>query len=429
MSPPPVDFFEASLGTSDSAVSSVLRKEFVRQEEGVELIASENIVSRAVLEAASCVLTNKYAEGYIGRRYYGGCEPSDDIERLAIERVTRLFNCPFANVQPHSGAQANQAVFFALLRPGDTYLSLALDEGGHLSHGAPVNISGKWFNPIHYGLDKTSQRIDYDALASLAAEHKPQLILAGGSAYPRIIDFARIGGIAKDCGAYFMVDMAHIAGLVAGKVHPSPLEHADVVTSTTHKTLRSARGGLILSKDEGIGKKINSSVFPGLQGGPLMHLIAAKAVGFGEALRPEFADYARAIIDNAQCLAQTLLSGGYRLVSGGTDTHLVLVDLSAKQINGKDSEESLERAAITCNKNSIPQDLQPPQTTSGIRLGVPAVTTRGMGLAEIGFIGEQIVKVLDGLASHGSAGNGDIEKEVRAGIIKLCKRFPLYRHL
>ena len=419
-------FFHDSLADSDAAISAALGKEFVRQRDGVELIASENIVSRAVLEAAGCVLTNKYAEGYPGRRYYGGCEPSDEVERLAIERVTKLFGCPFANVQSHSGAQANQAVFFALMQPGDTYLSMALDEGGHLSHGAPVNISGKWFKPVHYGLDPISQKIDYENLERLATENKPKLIIAGGSAYPRIIDFERIAKIAKSCGAWFMVDMAHFAGLVAGGVHPSPIPHADVVTSTTHKTLRSARGGLILSRDEAVGKKINSAVFPGLQGGPLMHLIAAKAVGFGEALRPSFKEYARAIVSNARVLAEVLIQGGYGLVSGGTDTHLVLVDLRKQGISGRDSEVSLERAAITCNKNGVPNDPSPPMVTSGIRLGVPAVTTRGMGGDEIRLIGELIVKVLDGLVENGIDGNGEVERETKAEIETLCKKFPLY---
>ena len=419
-------FFHDSLADSDAAISAALGKEFVRQRDGVELIASENIVSRAVLEAAGCVLTNKYAEGYPGRRYYGGCEPSDEVERLAIDRVTKLFGCPFANVQSHSGAQANQAVFFALMQPGDTYLSMALDEGGHLSHGAPVNISGKWFKPVHYGLDPISQKIDYENLERLATENKPKLIIAGGSAYPRIIDFERIAKIAKSCGAWFMVDMAHFAGLVAGGVHPSPIPHADVVTSTTHKTLRSARGGLILSRDEAVGKKINSAVFPGLQGGPLMHLIAAKAVGFGEALRPSFKEYARAIVSNARVLAEVLIKGGYGLVSGGTDTHLVLVDLREKGITGRDSEVSLERAAITCNKNGVPNDPSPPMVTSGIRLGVPAVTTRGMGGDEIRLIGELIVKVLDGLVENGIDGNEKIEGEVKMEIEELCRKFPLY---
>ena len=419
-------FFNDSLASSDAAIFAALEGEFLRQRDGVELIASENIVSRAVLETAGCVLTNKYAEGYPGRRYYGGCDPSDDVERMAIERAKKLFDCPFANVQPHSGSQANQAVFFALLQPGDTYLSMALDEGGHLSHGASVNISGKWFKPVHYGLDTESQRIDYENLERLANEHKPKLILAGGSAYPRIIDFEKIAKIAKSCEAWFMVDMAHIAGLVAGGVHPSPIPHADVVTSTTHKTLRSARGGLILSKDEAVGKKINSAIFPGLQGGPLMHLIAAKAVGLGEALRPSFAEYARAIVANAKVLAEVLIKGGYGLVSGGTDTHLVLVDLREKGVTGRDSEVSLERAGITCNKNGVPADDAPPMVTSGIRLGVPAVTTRGMGKEEVRLIGELIVRVLDGLAESGIDGNTKIETEVRGEIMELCKRFPLY---
>ena len=419
-------FFHDSLASSDRDISAALGREFVRQRDGVELIASENIVSRAVLEAAGCVLTNKYAEGYPGRRYYGGCEPSDEVERMALERVKKLFACPFANVQPHSGAQANQAAFFALMQPGDSYLSMALDEGGHLSHGASVNLSGKWFKPVHYGLDPESQRIDYDNLERLAKQHHPKLIIAGGSAYPRIIDFERIAQVAKSCGAWFMVDMAHIAGLVAGGVHPSPVPHADVVTSTTHKTLRSARGGLILSRDEGVGKKINSAVFPGLQGGPLMHLIAAKAVGFGEALRPSFAEYAKAIVANAQVLAEVLIKGGYGLVSGGTDTHLVVVDLREKGITGRESDLSLERAAITCNKNSVPSDTAPPMVTSGIRLGVPAVTTRGMRGDEVRLIGELIVRVLDGLGENGIEGNGKIEGEVRGEIEELCKRFPLY---
>ena len=419
-------FFHSSLSERDGAISAALTKEFVRQRDGVELIASENIVSRAVLQAAGCVLTNKYAEGYPGRRYYGGCGPSDEVERLALERVTKLFGCPFANVQPHSGAQANQEVFFALMQPGDCYLSMTLDEGGHLSHGAPVNVSGKWFKPVHYGIDPVDHRIDYENLQKLAEQHKPKLILAGGSAYPRIIDFERIAKIAKSCGAWFMVDMAHIAGLVAGRVHPSPIPHADVVTSTTHKTLRSARGGLILSKSEEVGKKINSAVFPGWQGGPLMHLIAAKAVGFGEALEPSFAEYAKAIVANAQVLAEGLIKGGYRLVSGGTDTHLLLVDLREKGLKGNESAVSLERAGITCNKNGVPADPTPPMVTSGIRLGVPAVTTRGMGKEEMGLIGELIVRVLDGLAQNGIDGNGGIEDAVRGEIEELCKKFPLY---
>ena len=426
---PPRDFFAQGLSAADPAISAALSREFRRQSDGVELIASENIVSRAVLEAASCVLTNKYAEGYPSRRYYGGCVHADEVEQLALERITKIFQCPFANVQPHSGAQANQAVFFALLEPGDCYLSLALDEGGHLSHGLPVNISGRWFRPFHYGLDKNTHQIDYDALEQLAKAKKPKLIIAGGSAYPRTIDFALIGRIAESCGAYFMVDMAHIAGLVAGGVHPTPLPHADVVTSTTHKTLRSARGGLILTRDPAMGKKINSSVFPGLQGGPLMHLIAAKAVGFGEALQDDFKSYAQGVVSNGQTLAESLMSAGYDLISYGTDTHLVLVDLRKKNIDGKSSEASLDRAGIACNKNTVPQDSRPPMMTSGIRLGVPAITTRGMGSAEVRFIGEQIVRVLDGLASNGGEGNAEVEREVRAEILALCTRFPLYSHL
>src|SRR5688572_7552914 len=370
-------FFSGDLAETDPDLSSAVRAELRRQQEKIELIASENIVSRAVLEAQGSVLTNKYAEGYPGRRYYGGCEYVDIAESLAIERACRLFNCSFANVQPHSGAQANQAVFFALLKPGDTFMGLNLAAGGHLTHGSPVNLSGKWYNVVPYNVRRQDHRIDMDEVEALAREHKPKLMLAGGSAYPRIIDFARFRKIADDVGAILMVDMAHFAGLVAGGVHPNPLEHAHVVTTTTHKTLRGPRGGMILSRDPELGKKINSAVFPGLQGGPLMHVIAAKAVAFGEALKPDFKLYARAVVENAKALAETLNASGLDIVSGGTDTHLMLVDLRPKKVTGRAAEKALDRANITCNKNAIPFDTEKPAITSGVRLGSPAGTTRG----------------------------------------------------
>ncbi len=375
-------FFSGDLAETDPDLSAAVQAELKRQQEKIELIASENIVSRAVLEAQGSVLTNKYAEGYPGRRYYGGCEYVDVAETLAIERACKLFECSFANVQPHSGAQANQAVFFALLQPGDTFMGLNLSSGGHLTHGSPVNLSGKWFKPVPYNVRRQDHRIDMDEVEALAKEHKPKLILAGGSAYPRIIDFAGFRRIADSVGAVLMVDMAHFAGLVAGGVHPNPLDHCHVVTTTTHKTLRGPRGGMILSRDADLGKKINSAVFPGLQGGPLMHVIAAKAVSFGEALRPEFKHYARCVVENAKALAETLQAAGLDIVSGGTDTHLMLVDLRPKKVTGRAAEKALDRANITCNKNAIPFDTEKPAITSGIRLGSPAGTTRGFGTAE-----------------------------------------------
>jgi glycine hydroxymethyltransferase len=419
-------FFSASLAETDPELLGALTKELKRQQDQIELIASENIVSRAVLEAQGSVLTNKYAEGYPGRRYYGGCEFVDIAETLAIERACRLFDAKFANVQPHSGAQANQAVFLAFLQPGDAYMGLNLAAGGHLTHGAPANQSGKWFKPIPYNVRPDDHLIDYEEVARLAEENKPKLIIAGGSAYPRTIDFARFRAIADSVGALFMVDMAHFAGLVAGGAHPNPLDHAHVVTTTTHKTLRGPRGGMILTNDEAIAKKINSAVFPGLQGGPLMHVIAAKAVAFGEALRPEFKLYAKAVVENARALAATLKSGGLDIVSGGTDTHLMLVDLRPKKTNGKTAEHALERAHITANKNGIPFDPEKPALTSGIRLGTPAGTTRGFGVAEFQQIGEMIVEVLDGLNANSPEGNTLVEARVKARALDLCARFPIY---
>jgi len=419
-------FFSDSLDQADPELAGAIARELGRQQHEIELIASENIVSRAVLEAQGSVLTNKYAEGYPGRRYYGGCQFVDIAETLAIERAKRLFGCEYANVQPHSGAQANQAVFFALLQPGDTFLGLNLAAGGHLTHGSPVNQSGKWFNVVPYGVGRDDHRIDYDELERLAKQHRPKLILAGGSGYPRIIDFARFRSIADSVGAWFMVDMAHFAGLVAGHVHPNPLENAHVVTTTTHKTLRGPRGGMILCNDEEIAKKVNSAVFPGLQGGPLMHVIAAKAVALGEALRPEFKAYAAAVVANAKELAKTLAEGGLDLVSGGTDTHLMLVDLRPKRLTGRAAETALERAGITCNKNGIPFDPEKPMVTSGIRLGTPACTTRGFRPAEFREVGQLIIEVLDGLAQGGEAGNGATERAVKDKVLALTGRFPIY---
>jgi glycine hydroxymethyltransferase len=419
-------FFTAPLADTDPELWRAIRDELKRQRDKIELIASENIVSAAVLEAQGSVLTNKYAEGYPGRRYYGGCEYVDVAETIAIERAKKLFGCAFANVQPHSGAQANQAAFFALLQPGDTFMGLSLAAGGHLTHGSPVNQSGKWFKVVPYTVRRDNQRIDYDEVEKLAHEHKPKLIIAGGSAYPRILDFARFRKIADAVGAYLMVDMAHFAGLVAGGAHPSPLPHAHIVTTTTHKTLRGPRGGMILSNDEELGKKINSAVFPGLQGGPLMHVIAAKAVMLGEALRPEFKDYARAVVENAKTLAETLKTRGLDIVSGGTDTHLMLVDLRPKKLTGRAAEQSLDRASITCNKNGIPFDPEKPTVTSGIRLGSPAGTTRGFGPAEFRQVGELIGEVLDGLAASNSGDNLAAEAAVRAKVAELCRRFPVY---
>jgi glycine hydroxymethyltransferase len=419
-------FFGDTLDKADPELAGAIDQELGRQQHEIELIASENIVSRAVLEAQGSVLTNKYAEGYPGRRYYGGCQFVDIAETLAIDRAKQLFDCGFANVQPHSGAQANQAVFFALLQPGDTFLGLDLAAGGHLTHGSPVNQSGKWFNVVPYGVSRDDHRIDYDAVERLAGEHRPKLIVAGGSGYPRVIDFARFRAIADSVGAYLMVDMAHFAGLVAGGVHPSPLPHAHLVTTTTHKTLRGPRGGMVLTDDEAIAKKINSAVFPGLQGGPLMHVIAAKAVAFGEALRPEFRAYAEAVAANAKALAETLVEGGLDLVSGGTDTHLMLVDLRPKKLTGRAAETALGRAGITCNKNGIPFDPEKPMVTSGIRLGTPACTTRGFGLPEFREVGRLIIEVLDGLAQDGEAGNADVERAVGDKVLALTGRFPIY---
>ena len=413
------------MAAADPELYAGIAQELHRQQSQIELIASENIVSRAVLEAQGSVLTNKYAEGYPGRRYYGGCEFVDVAERLAIERAKRLFNCGFANVQPHSGAQANQGVFLALLSPGDTILGLSLAAGGHLTHGAPPNLSGKWFKATHYGVRAEDARIDFDEVERQAEAHRPKLIICGGSAYPRIIDFARFRAIADRVGAYLMVDMAHFAGLVAGGVHPSPLPHAHVVTTTTHKTLRGPRGGMILSNDEAIAKKIDSAMFPGLQGGPLMHVIAAKAVAFGEALQPSFPRYAQAVVDNAKVLAETLVDEGLAIVSGGTDMHLMLVDLRPLDLTGRDAEKALERAGMTCNKNGIPFDPRPPTVTSGIRLGSPAATTRGFGVEEFRQIGRWIGEVLRGLARHAND-NQATETRVRQAVTALCARFPVY---
>ncbi|MCF3948989.1 serine hydroxymethyltransferase [Acidiphilium iwatense] len=420
-------FFGASVGETDPEIAVAIGRELARQQDGIELIASENIVSRAVLEAQGSVLTNKYAEGYPGKRYYGGCAAVDVAEQLAIDRAKRLFGCEFANVQPHSGAQANQAVFLALLNAGDTILGMSLAAGGHLTHGAAPNLSGKWFKPVQYGVRREDGVLDYDELERLAREHKPRLIIAGGSAYPRVIDFPRIRKIADEVGAYFMVDMAHFAGLVAAGIFPSPLGHAHVVTTTTHKTLRGPRGGMILSNDLELGRKINSAVFPGLQGGPLMHVIAAKAVAFGEALRPEFRAYQQALAENAKVLAATLVEGGVDIVTGGTDSHLMLVDLRPKNVTGKAAEASLERAHITANKNAIPFDPAKPAVTSGIRLGTPAATTRGFGPEEFRLVGRLIVEVLDGLAGSNDGANAAAEAAVGAKVLELCKKFPIYR--
>ncbi len=423
-------FFNRSLEESDPALFGAIRSELGRQRHEIELIASENIVSRAVLEAQGSVMTNKYAEGYSGRRYYGGCHFVDIAEDLAIERVTKLFDCKFANVQPSSGSQANQAVFMALAKPGDTILGMSLDAGGHLTHGAKPNQSGKWFNAIQYGLDPATDLIDYDQVEALAIEHKPVIIIAGGSAYSRVIDFAKFRAIADKVGAYLWVDMAHFAGLVAGGEHPSPFPHAHVATSTTHKTLRGPRGGLVLTNDEDIAKKINSAVFPGLQGGPLMHIIAAKAVAFGEALTDDYKAYAKAVKENATALAETLVKNGFAIVSGGTDTHLMLVDLRPKNLTGKASEAAMGRAFITCNKNGVPNDPQKPTITSGIRLGTPVGTSRGFGKAEFIEIGNLITEVLDGLKASGSEeGNAIVEARVKEKVMALTDRFPMYQYL
>jgi glycine hydroxymethyltransferase len=419
-------FFSAGLADTDPEIAAAIRLELGRQKDEIELIASENIVSQAVLEAQGSVMTNKYAEGYPGRRYYGGCQFVDIAEKLAIERACRLFDCRFANVQPNSGSQANQAVFMALMKPGDTFMGLDLACGGHLTHGSPVNMSGKWFNVVSYKVRPEDQIIDMDEVAALAREHKPRVIVAGGSAYSRHWDFARFREIADEVGAYFMVDIAHFAGLVAGGAHPSPFPHAHVATTTTHKTLRGPRGGMILTSDEDLAKKFNSAIFPGLQGGPLMHVIAAKAVAFGEALRPEFKIYARAVVENARALADTIVSGGYAIVAGGTDNHLMLVDLRPKGLTGKAAEAALGRAHITCNKNGVPFDPEKPMVTSGIRLGTPACTTRGFGVAEFRRIGELIVETLDGLAANGEGGNEAVEASVKERAHELTRRFPVY---
>ena len=419
-------FFKEKLAKTDPRVAKAIANELGRQQNEIELIASENIVSRAVMEAQGSIMTNKYAEGYPGRRYYGGCQYVDVSENLAIERACKLFDCSFANVQPHSGAQANQAVFFALLQPGDTFMGLDLACGGHLTHGSPVNQSGKWFKVAPYKVREDNHLIDFDALAAQAVEVKPKLIIAGGSAYPRTLDFARFRAIADSVGAILMVDMAHFAGLVAGGVHPNPLEHAHVVTTTTHKTLRGPRGGMILSRDEAMGKKINSAVFPGLQGGPLEHVIAAKAVAFGEALRPAFKKYAAQVVANAKALATEMIVGGCDIVSGGTDTHLMLVDLRKRGLTGKASEAALGRAYITCNKNGIPFDAAPFTITSGIRLGTPAGTTRGFGVAEFKEVGKLINEVLGGLARNGEEGNAKVEAAVKRKVLALTRRFPIY---
>ncbi|MEX3316809.1 serine hydroxymethyltransferase [Sulfitobacter sp. PS-8MA] len=423
------DFFTRSLADSDPAIAASIRDELGRQRDEIELIASENIVSTAVLEAQGSIMTNKYAEGYPGRRYYGGCDHVDVAENLAIERACKLFDCQFANVQPNSGSQANQGVFTALLQPGDTILGMSLDAGGHLTHGAKPNQSGKWFNAVQYGVRKQDNLLDYDQVAELAKEHQPKMIIAGGSAIPRQIDFAKMREIADSVGAYLLVDMAHFAGLVAAGEHPSPFPHAHVATTTTHKTLRGPRGGMILTNDEALSKKINSAIFPGIQGGPLMHVIAAKAVAFGEALDPSFKDYAKQVIANAQALSDQLIKGGLDTVTHGTDTHVVLVDLRPKGVKGNDTEKALGRAHITCNKNGVPFDPEKPMVTSGIRLGSPAGTTRGFGEAEFRQIADWIIEVVDGLAANGAEGNAEVEAKVAAEVEALCARFPMYPKL
>ena len=419
-------FFNRSLADTDSAVAGSIKGELGRQRHEVELIASENIVSRAVLESQGSVMTNKYAEGYPGRRYYGGCEFVDVAENLAIERVKSLFNCAYANVQANSGSQANQAAFMAMIKPGDTILGMSLDAGGHLTHGAVPNQSGKWFNAVQYGVRKDDNLIDFDQVEALAKEHQPKLIIAGGSAYPRQIDFARFREIADSVGAYLIVDMAHFSGLVAGGAHPSPFPHAHVATSTTHKTMRGPRGGLVLTNDEALAKKINSAIFPGIQGGPLMHVIAAKAVAFGEAQTPEYRTYVASVVENARALGETLKAGGLDLVSDGTDTHVLLVDLRPKGLTGKAAEAALGCANMTCNKNGVPFDPEKPIITSGIRLGTPAATTRGFRVAEFQQVGQNILEVLDGLATNGEEGNADVEAAVAKKIIELTDRFPIY---
>jgi glycine hydroxymethyltransferase len=419
-------FFTETLATRDAALFDAITRELGRQRDEIELIASENIVSRAVMEAQGSVMTNKYAEGYPGKRYYGGCQYVDIAENLAIERACELFGCTYANVQPNSGSQANQGVYTALLQPGDTILGMSLDAGGHLTHGAAPNQSGKWFNAVQYGVRKQDLLIDYDQIADLATTHKPKMIIAGGSAIPRHLDFARMREIADSVGALLLADVAHFAGLIAAGLYPSPFPHAHVVTTTTHKTLRGPRGGMILTNDETLAKKINSAIFPGIQGGPLMHVIAAKAVAFGEALRPDFRAYQQQVILNAQALADELMKGGLDIVTGGTDCHVMLVDLRPKGVKGNATEKALGRAHITCNKNGIPFDSEKPTITSGVRLGTPAGTTRGFGEAEFRQIGRWITQVVDGLAAHGEDGNAEVEARVRAEVKTLCDRFPIY---
>ncbi len=419
-------FWHDDLAAADPEIADACAKELKRQQDKIELIASENIASKAVLEAAGSVFTNKYAEGYPGKRYYGGCDYADVVETLAIERAKELFGCNFANVQPNSGSQMNQAVFLALLNPGDTFMGLDLNSGGHLTHGSPVNMSGKWFNPVAYGVRKEDERIDMDEVMKIALEHKPKLIIAGGTAYSRVWDWEAFRKVADAVGAYLMVDMSHISGLVAGGAHPSPFPHAHVVTSTTHKSLRGPRSGIILWNDEALTKPFNMAVFPGLQGGPLMHIVAAKAVAFREALRPEFKAYARAVVENARALASSLEENGLRIVSGGTDNHSMLVDLTAKDVTGKDAEKGLDRAWLTCNKNGIPYDTRSPFVTSGIRLGTPAGTTRGFGPAEFRKVGALIAEVVDGLSKNGPEGDAQVEESVRRRVSELCSQFPVY---
>ena len=422
------DFFEKKLSETDPEIFSAINDELIRQQNHIELIASENIVSQAVLEAQGSVLTNKYAEGYPGKRYYNGCEHVDVAESLAIERLKKLFNCKYANAQPHSGAQANGAVFLALLKPGDTIMGLSLNSGGHLTHGSKAAVSGKWFNAIAYEVDKETELLDYENIEKLALEHKPKLIIAGGSAYSRVVDFKKFREISDKIGAYFMVDMAHFSGLVAGKGYPNPVEHADVVTSTTHKVFRSARGGIILTNNETLAKKFNSAVFPGYQGGPLMHIIAAKAVGFLEALKPEFREYIKSVLANAKILSERLKTNGFKIYSGGTDTHLMLVDLRPFGVTGNIASDSLSRANITCNKNGIPFDTESPMVTSGIRLGSQAATTRGFGLKEFEKIADLITKTIKGL-SQNPENNAEVENEVRKEVVELCSNFPIYKNL
>jgi glycine hydroxymethyltransferase len=419
-------FWNDSLEQADPEVAAIIGRELVRQRDRIELIASENIASPAVLEATGSVFTNKYAEGYPGRRYYGGCEYADQVETLAIERAKTLFGCQFANVQPNSGSQMNQAVFLALLQPGDTFMGLDLAAGGHLTHGSPVNMSGKWFNAVPYGVRQEDQRLDMEAVFRLAREHKPKLIIAGGTAYPRHWDFAAFREIADEVGAFLLVDMSHFSGLVAGGAHPSPFPHAHVVTTTTHKSLRGPRSGVILTDDEALAKKFNTAVFPGMQGGPLVHVIAAKAVAFGEALRPEFKIYARSVVENAKALAASLEEQGLRIVSGGTDNHLMLVDLTSKEVTGKAAEVGLDRAYLTCNKNAVPFDPLPPTKTSGVRLGTPAGTTRGFGPAEFRKVGTLIAEVLEGMRRNGDEGDAQVEESVRRRVSEMCEAFPVY---